>query len=331
MRATGLPCLCRNRSAKPIHAVRGSSASRARTLVCALLFGALSTSALADNPVDFELSSGQRTFRLSEARGRFVALHFLLKTECPLCLKHTADYVRLAPSVAGVEHVFIKPDAPPEIESWRGKLPEGARGVDIYHDEGARLANAFGVPDGYAFHGQTVHYPALILLDPQGREVFRHVGRNNADRLPFDAFAAKVAALSSGPEAVHGNLANGGLALRGFDPVSYFDGAEPRKGDPALSSAYRGATYHFASAENRARFAARPEKYVPQYGGWCATAMAEGGRKVDIDPASYKVTGGRLFLFYKGWLGDARAEWVKDEASLTKQADEAWSALVAGR
>lgn len=331
MRANVLACLFRNPKPRLLHAVRASIAPRTRTVACALLLGALSASVLADNPADFELSSGERTFRLSEARGRFVALHFLLKTECPLCLKHTADYVRLAPSVAGVQHVFIKPDAPPEIAAWRDKLPEAARGVPVYHDEDARIARAFGVPDGYAFHGQTVLYPALILLDPQGREVFRHVGKNNTDRLPFDAFAGKVAALSNGPEARHANLADGGLAMKGFDPVSYFDGAAPRKGDPALSSVYHGATYHFASAESRARFAADPDKYVPQFGGWCAWAMADGGRKVDVDPGSFKITGGRLFLFYKGWLGDTRAEWVKDEAKLTKQADDAWSALVVGR
>jgi peroxiredoxin Q/BCP len=153
--------------------------------------------ALGAAPSDFSLRSpvDGRTFRLAEARGKYVALHFLLKTECPLCLKHTRDYTTRSASVPGVVQVFIKPDGDAEITAWATKL--GGDGPTIYRDPDARLAKQFGIPHGYRFHGQVVHYPALVLLDPNGREVFRHVGKNNSDRFPFDKFAAKVAELKS--------------------------------------------------------------------------------------------------------------------------------------
>ena len=94
-------------------------------------------------------------------------------------------------------------------------------------------------------------------------------------------------------------------------------------GKPGLTSRYRGVSYRFESEQNRHKFADNPEKFVPAYGGWCATAMAE-GRKVEVDPEKFKVTEGRLFLFYKGWLGDARKDWNKDEKNLTVRANEQW-------
>ena len=66
----------------------------------------------------------------------------------------------------------------------------------VDRDPKARLAKDFDIPDGYAFHGQTVHFPATVLLDPSGKEVFRYVGKNNSDRLSFEALAAKIAELS---------------------------------------------------------------------------------------------------------------------------------------
>jgi peroxiredoxin Q/BCP len=87
---------------------------------------------------------------------------------------------------------------PDEIKSWTDKLGEPAgKGVTIYRDADAGLAKAFAIPDGYAFHGQTVHFPALVLLNPAGQEVFRHVGKNNGDRFGFDQLAAKVAELKA--------------------------------------------------------------------------------------------------------------------------------------
>jgi thioredoxin-dependent peroxiredoxin len=150
-------------------------------------------------PEDFTVraAAGKGSFTLKEARGKFVALHFLLKTECPLCLKHTRDYFAKSATLPNVTQVFLKPDSDNEIEAWAAKLPpEDLAKNPIYRDQDAKLAKAFDIPDGYKFHGQVVHYPATILIGPDGKEVFRHVGKSNADRLSFEALAAKVAEIS---------------------------------------------------------------------------------------------------------------------------------------
>jgi thioredoxin-dependent peroxiredoxin len=153
----------------------------------------------AANPEDFTVraAAGKGTFNLKEARGKFVALHFLLKTECPVCLRHTHDYFSKADTLPNVVQVFLKPDADGEIEAWAAKLREGdLKKYPIYRDPYAKFAKAFDIPDGYQFHGEKVHYPALVLLDPEGKEVFRYVGKNNTDRFSFEQLRAKVAELS---------------------------------------------------------------------------------------------------------------------------------------
>jgi peroxiredoxin Q/BCP len=137
---------------------------------------------------------------LSDAKGRYVAIHFLLKTECPLCLRHVNTYATRGPAeLPDVVQLFLKPDGDAEIAAWAAKLPagDGAARPAIYRDPDAGLATAFGIPSGFQFHGQTVHYPALVLIGPGGNEVFRYVGKDNADRLPFDLLKAKVADLKS--------------------------------------------------------------------------------------------------------------------------------------
>lgn len=136
-----------------------------------------------------------KAFRLKDARGGFVALHFLLETECPVCLRHTQTYLKRADELKGVRQVFVKPDRAEDIAKWARDMPKGA---PIHRDADATLAKKLGIPDGYAFHGRTVHYPALVLIDPRGIEVFRYVGRNNGDRYDFDKLAAKVAELRKG-------------------------------------------------------------------------------------------------------------------------------------
>lgn len=162
----------------------------------------LAATAIAAPPADFTVKSAtdKSTFSLKDARGKFVAVHFLLKTECPLCLRHTRDYLTKAPTLPNVVQVFLKPDTDKEIEAWSAKLPaEDLAKQPIYRDANAKLAKAFDIPDGYQFHGQVVHYPATVLIGPDGREVFRHVGKSNSDRLPFEKLAEKVAELTKQP------------------------------------------------------------------------------------------------------------------------------------
>ena len=86
----------------------------------------------------------------------------------------------------------------------------------------------------------------------------------------------------------------------GYDPVSYFDGS-PLEGDPDLKYVFKGITYQFASAGNLAKFKLTPDKYEPAYGGWCAYAMGDSGEKVKIDPETFKILDGKLYLFYNFW------------------------------
>lgn len=168
----------------------------------AALAVALATSNVGHaNPENFTVHSiaGTNTFTLAAAKGKFVALHFLLKTECPYCIRHTHDYLQKSAGDARIVHLFLKPDTQAEIKAWAAKLGAGSLQVTIYRDPGAALAKAYNIPDGYKFHGQSVHFPALVLLNGEGKEVFRYVGKSNADRFSYEKFSAKFKELSEPP------------------------------------------------------------------------------------------------------------------------------------
>lgn len=119
-------------------------------------------------------------------------------------------------------------------------------------------------------------------------------------------------------------------AIQGYDPVAYFPGptgtpGEAKKGVKEFAYTYRGVTYWFATRANLDAFKKEPGKYEPAYGGWCAYAMGATGEKVEIDPKSFKITDGRLYLFYKDFFNDTRAKWTKDEKNLNTKADANWT------
>ena len=117
-----------------------------------------------------------------------------------------------------------------------------------------------------------------------------------------------------------------GLALEGYDPVAYFAG-KPAKGVAGKSVVFQGITYRFSSTENIEQFKKNPSMYVPQYGGWCAYAMGSTGEKVEVDPETYKVIGGKLYLFYNKYLNNTLKSWNKNEAALKIKADANWQKL----
>ena len=121
----------------------------------------------------------------------------------------------------------------------------------------------------------------------------------------------------------HFNLEKSGLALQGYDPLSYFLG-KPKKGSGTYSYLYNGVTYRFANAKNMELFKASPAKYEPAYGGWCAYAMGAKGEKVEVDPETYSVVDGRLYLFYNAFLNNTLPKWNEDEKNLNKKADANW-------
>lgn len=120
------------------------------------------------------------------------------------------------------------------------------------------------------------------------------------------------------------------LAIGGYDPVSYFPegGAEPAKGSKDIELVHKGVRYRFASAEHRDAFKANPDKYEPAYGGWCAYAMAK-DTYTKANPKRFLIQGGRLMLFYDGWLGDTLKGWNKEgPEKLEPLADAFWKAEV---
>ncbi len=142
---------------------------------------------------DFTLPSATDSseFKLSENKGKYIVMHFLLKTECPYCTKHTNEYIQRAEEIPNTAQVFIKPDKESRIKEWSMKIP-GVEKHKVYHDSGAALAKKLKIPNGYEFHGQTVHYPATIILNKEGIELYRYVGEDNTDRLSFDITARKI-------------------------------------------------------------------------------------------------------------------------------------------
>lgn len=120
---------------------------------------------------------------------------------------------------------------------------------------------------------------------------------------------------------------NNGLAIQGYDPVAYFTKNKAVKGKKELALHHQGVTYYFSSAENKELFRGNPVKYEPVYGGWCAYAMGANGEKVEVDPGTFKIVDGRLFLFYNKFFNNTLKDWNKDEKNLHAKADANWSRI----
>jgi hypothetical protein len=145
-------------------------------------------------------------------------------------------------------------------------------------------------------------------------------------------FALLLGVSLDGRPASAGGVVNssspGKVAIGGYDPVAYFTEAKPVEGSGDFEYAWMGATWRFASAADRDRFAAEPEKYAPQYGGYCAYAVSQGGT-ADVDPAAWHIENGKLYLNLNkkvqslwlqdipGYIGKADANWPKIKAGLS--------------
>ncbi|HXB45246.1 MAG TPA: YHS domain-containing (seleno)protein, partial [Puia sp.] len=104
----------------------------------------------------------------------------------------------------------------------------------------------------------------------------------------------------------------------------YFAENKASKGSKEFSVLHDGVTYYFSSSANKEEFKKNPSKYEPQYGGWCAYAMGKDGTKVEVDPGTFKIIDGRLFLFYNQFFNNTLKSWNKDEVSLHQRADANW-------
>ena len=118
------------------------------------------------------------------------------------------------------------------------------------------------------------------------------------------------------------------LAVQGYDVVSYHTQNAPVKGKSEYKAQINGATYLFVCQENLDKFLKNPAAYEPEYGGWCAYAIGLDGSKVKIDPKTYKIIDGKLYLFYNTFPVNTLKKWNRNEAELMQKADEYWSQLV---
>ena len=117
------------------------------------------------------------------------------------------------------------------------------------------------------------------------------------------------------------------VAIKGYDPVAYFKLNKAVKGNKNLSVSHQGIVYYFSSVENREEFKKNPSTYEPQYGGWCAYAMGAKGEKVSIDPETFKIINGKLYLFYHSYFNNTLPSWNKDESNLKTKADANWTKI----
>ena len=115
-----------------------------------------------------------------------------------------------------------------------------------------------------------------------------------------------------------------GLAVRGADPVAYFTEKKMLKGTASFDHEWHGAKWLFASAQNRDTFAAQPEKFAPQYGGYCAAAVAAGA-VAPTNPAVWMLVDGKLYLNFDK---PTREQWKRDIPGHIKKADANWPGVL---
>ena len=118
-------------------------------------------------------------------------------------------------------------------------------------------------------------------------------------------------------------LAGPPLAIRGYDAVAYFTDGQPTLGSAEFSAAHDGATYRFASKANLKTFKKNPDRYAPQFGGFCAFGVSVGA-KFDGDPTLWKIVDGKLYFNLNP---DIQINWLKDLSGNIRKADGNWSKI----
>ncbi len=252
--------------------------------------------------------------RLKAARDSapYTAIHFL-KAEAAGDMASFAETVTNdGPEAAGVRHIAI--------------VPANQAALAVAEDLPLLV---LADPDNAASGAMSVReqdLPASLIFEKGAdKPMERYFERGGRTTPNIRSMNARLLRAWRHPAIGRFPLDNG-VALKGMDPVSYHTSASPTAGNPAIASDYRGITYRFATADNRRRFAADPEKHLPAAGGWCAMAMAR-GEQVEADVNSFTVREGRLLLFYKGIYGDSREEFTADAANFAQSAAANWARI----
>lgn len=131
---------------------------------------------------------------------------------------------------------------------------------------------------------------------------------------------AVVVAAVCGPAAAQTAPLVQRVALRGYDPISYFTDGKPEQGSKDFTFAYDDTVYWFKSAEHRDKFATDPEHYAPQFDGYCAIQLSR-GLKVEADPEAWAITSGKLYVFSKR---PAVQKFAKESVAIVEQANHNW-------
>ena len=141
--------------------------------------------------------------------------------------------------------------------------------------------------------------------------------------------AAAVAAFCVAAAAQNASPTSAGprVALKGYDPVSYFTDGKPEKGSAEFSFAFDDTTYWFKSAEHQAKFAAEPERYAPQFDGYCAMQLSR-GIKAEADPELWTITNGKLYVFAGK---PALPKFQQAPVAIAEKASENWRQLRASK
>lgn len=133
--------------------------------------------------------------------------------------------------------------------------------------------------------------------------------------------ATAVRSASAAVDQINKNIF--GTALKGYDAVAYFKESKPVKGKDQFHHEWMGAKWYFASAANRDEFAKNPEKYAPQFGGYCAWAVAH-NYTASIDPEAWRIVDGKLYLNYSK---DVQKKWETNIPGFIKAGNENWPKL----
>ncbi len=142
---------------------------------------------------------------------------------------------------------------------------------------------------------------------------------------------AVQASTPAAPSAATLNLLGPNVGVEGYDPVSYWPegGGKPKQGTIKLTFDFGGVSYRFANEKNLETFKADPNRFLPQYGGYCAWAIGAINQRVDVNPNHYVIRDGKLYLFFSDANITTRDMWKKDTVALIEKGDAAYAKLLA--
>jgi YHS domain-containing protein len=148
------------------------------------------------------------------------------------------------------------------------------------------------------------------------------------------SYAQKETVKFANADAPSQNIGEDSLAVSGYDLTEYFTSKKAIKGSSEYQFEYQGTKYLFLNEKNKLAFVGNPEKYLPQYGGYCAYGLGmDSGLngnppgKYPINPKTFKIINNKLYLFYNDNGYNFLEYWEKNENAYLKKADERWSII----